>query len=1242
MPIETAWAPPEVADQSESTWRPIEADSGPVAAPKAPAQPKVDWQAAYQGLDGLDDNQRAQRIKATNQAYVFSKRPTDSLDNIARNWDTYKASIAHTEFGLPRTAMSDDAFQKALIEHEESGMGPAIMAARGFSTNNPVARFGQMYAWVSRYGPETAVSEAEKTLGNDSSFGGTPLVGANKVEAKKQSPAIFQGLMTVSPALAAMYLHDPEIINGVYNAVAPRASAMTSPKQLSLLGGAAELKALGEIYPAAKIIFASMSGGFAGLMGKAVAEGNENAQRISADPKSTKADKIEAWTGVIVDFAMMLGGAFGAAHEVMPSAEQAHLAKIAKGAPPETIVPILRKMADRADPIDAQMIHAAADELEKIAPPPLPKNSKGPAPIEPQPIIQKGLPAEGDRPVVPDMVTYTLTNDIEGHPAGSTVHEETLKAAGYEVPAHAETVDIGKRPNEAEQATLNERMVAEQKRLIEEHLGKTEPTGTSSIKNASVEAFREKHQLPPLMQHEILSDQMAADYAQKAIVSDPLAGSKMIDRMEKGYSPTKNEVAVANIEVTRLENQVKDLSDALDKAKPSEIQAVQNAFDSALDEYTRVTDITKKSGTQAAQALQGRAMELARDFSLAEMTRKATEATGHKLTKEEFDAVKELQVQHAKLQKQYDNYRSRMSELLMSDEPGRKPGRGAPPGKVMAFISEQAKAARARILDRATRASVGIDPTHLADLAIIGAEHIAKGVKEFGEWSTVMLKEFGETIKPHLKDIFEQAKTAREDASRLQAYKTRTNNRIAELEKKTAENDFAKKERVPLHKDEEANLLQAKKERVEQEYYDKLAKWEYEKKGAVAKFSHQALNVYDAARAIKTTGEFSFILRQGLTAAASHPLMVAKTLPDAFRSFAGTPEKAHAINLKVLNHPDLPLAEKTGVHILKPGQSLTAREETFAARMIGKIPVVHRFEQMATTFLNSVRFDLWQKMRAGSTQDKVVLDQISKYVNESTGRGGLGKLEQAAVPLARLLFSPRFLMSRIQYAMGHSLWDGTIESRKIIAKEYARTMVGLAAYYAAQSIYFEATADKKENQPKIGTDKTSSDFGKIIIGNTRLDPMAGFAQVLVFMSRSALGRSTDLKGKATAAPLGGDQWARTAIRFARSKAHPLVGSGINLIAGKDIAGNQTDILQETAGFLYPTTYTDVYDVFKAQNIPDASILSLMGMLGEGLQTYSINNKAQTSYMDRLGIPKSIPRLRGETSGMRDPYAPYRK
>lgn len=44
---------------------------------------------------------------------------------------------------------------------------------------------------------------------------------------------------------------------------------------------------------------------------------------------------------------------------------------------------------------------------------------------------QEGLPATDTRDAVPGFALYNLTADIPGHPVGSTVSADTLRAAGF-------------------------------------------------------------------------------------------------------------------------------------------------------------------------------------------------------------------------------------------------------------------------------------------------------------------------------------------------------------------------------------------------------------------------------------------------------------------------------------------------------------------------------------------------------------------------------------------------------------------------------------------------------------------------------------------------------------------------------------------------------------------------------------------------------------------------------------------
>lgn len=79
--------------------------------------------------------------------------------------------------------------------------------------------------------------------------------------------------------------------------------------------------------------------------------------------------------------------------------------------------------------------------------------------------------------------------------------------------------------------------------------------------------------------------------------------------------------------------------------------------------------------------------------------------------------------------------------------------------KVVSFFETQEQAARERI--RARRNTLSSTPFDTwGDYAIIGASKIAKGVRDFADWSEQMAKDLGEEIRPYLQSIFEKSQDA--------------------------------------------------------------------------------------------------------------------------------------------------------------------------------------------------------------------------------------------------------------------------------------------------------------------------------------------------------------------------------------------------------------------------------------------------------------------------------------------------
>lgn len=473
-------------------------------------------------------------------------------------------------------------------------------------------------------------------------------------------------------------------------------------------------------------------------------------------------------------------------------------------------------------------------------------------------------------------------------------------------------------------------------------------------------------------------------------------------------------------------------------------------------------------------------------------------------------------------------------------------------------------------------------------------------------------------MREHVRELEQLSKSKKTpEQIALQSLKTRMKTREADFRRRITEKDFTKRTRKPVPLDAEGLKLKAALDAAKSEFETELEKDRWAKMSVFDKTKRKIADTYDAARALMTTGELSFILRQGKMVALSRPIQTAKALPDMFRALLANEQRAHEIDLQIHNHPDAAAARTAKLHLVEEGVSLHKQEEIMMGRWVGKIPVVKNFNRAAQVFLNRIRFDTWQALRKSLSKSGTPTSeedrQIAMFVNESTGRGGLGKLEPAAVPLARAMFSPRYYASRLQLAAGHSLWGGTMRSRRIIATEYARSLVGLGLYYSMLIAAFKG-GDDDEERGRVELDPRSTDFGKVQVGNTRLDPLAGLSQVIVLASRTATGeKKTTTKRevqpiRGPEVKFGGDKWSDIMARHLRGKLHPVPASIANLFDGTDLGGDEATVVNQAGNLIAPITYLDIYAALKEQDLPDGVALALLALLGEGIQTFEKREK----------------------------------
>jgi hypothetical protein len=145
----------------------------------------------------------------------------------------------------------------------------------------------------------------------------------------------------------------------------------------------------------------------------------------------------------------------------------------------------------------------------------------------------------------------------------------------------------------------------------------------------------------------------------------------------------------------------------------------------------------------------------------------------------------------------------------------------------------------------------------------------------------------------------------------------------------------------------------------------------------------------------------------------------------------------------------------------------------------------------------------------------------------------------------------------------------------------------------------------------VGTNMRSADFGKIKIGDTRIDIMGGFQQYIrtaaQFISGEMVSTTT---GKVTKTGEGYAPISRGQIlgRGLEYKLAPVASFAVGIYRGRSTFGGEFDIPEEIGKRFVPMVMQDVADL--ARDDPELLPLATLGFFGMGLQTYKPRKKKE--------------------------------
>lgn len=342
---------------------------------------------------------------------------------------------------------------------------------------------------------------------------------------------------------------------------------------------------------------------------------------------------------------------------------------------------------------------------------------------------------------------------------------------------------------------------------------------------------------------------------------------------------------------------------------------------------------------------------------------------------------------------------------------------------------------------------------------------------------------------------------------------------------------------------------------------------------------------------------------------------------DMFKFFANKRYFEQSMS-QLERRPTYMLGRESGLFLAKPADLLNG-EEAFLNSYINDLPGVKQtlgkfvgaWERGYVGFLNKLRADTFDSMinqaRAAGHEPFRVIEQdgrqrivpskvsenLAKYINTATGRGGLGRLEKMAPELNAVIWSPRLLSSRVSMLSMPFNPSFYTEMDAFTRKQYVKSLFSLAAM-GTTAVTLGVVAGGRTS-----TNPLSADFMKVRFGNKVIDPWSGFQQPVVAAARFITGQ-TEVGPQARSSTVG---------YFAANKASPMASLIYDLTSARKWEGGgkytnrfgaETSVQKEVGSRFAPIFTQDMYEIIQSDpEWAEAVGLGTASFFGMGTQNY---------------------------------------
>lgn len=390
------------------------------------------------------------------------------------------------------------------------------------------------------------------------------------------------------------------------------------------------------------------------------------------------------------------------------------------------------------------------------------------------------------------------------------------------------------------------------------------------------------------------------------------------------------------------------------------------------------------------------------------------------------------------------------------------------------------------------------------------------------------------------------------------------------------------------------------------------------------KLTEEGVSLINVPKSLMSAGDFSMSFRQALPLISRPKEFFSAMKSQVGYAFnKGSFEKAMQ---EITQRPNFPLMQEFKLAITDIGKGIANREEAFISKFAEKIPGIQASERAYIGGLNKLRADVFDSMlrdalnqgviKLGANSEVLegadVIKNIANFINVASGRGSLGlkSLEKAAPALNAAFFSPRLIASRL------TLLNPAYYAR---LDPFTRRQA-LKSLFSVISLGATTLTLAKLAGADIGINPTSSDFGKIKIGNTRIDVWGGFQQYIRSLAQIVSGKYTSsTTGKEIQLGEGYNATTRKDIlqRVVESKLAPVPAFLNTYLQGKNIEGQPPDFKAEALTRITPFLLQDTYDLIKED--PRLVPISVLDAFGVGVQTYGPSTNSNSAFKSGRSI-----------------------